>query len=239
MTRWIWTDERIAWLREYAPGHSINEIADEFERRWGWRPSVSSLKNAKVEFNARSRTNGGRFKKGCAGGFTSDEHKQAFLEAGRATRFKKGQMPHNGHKPVGSERVDSYGYTWVKVAMRKKNPGSAHDNWIEKHRLVYEQHYGPVPPDHCILFADHDRSNFDPENLVAVPNRLKATIARMGVEYSDRETLEAVMALAELTQARARAERHPRRCASCGATFEPRFPKQRRCDACLDAAVAS
>lgn len=236
MTRISWTAERVAWLREYAPGHNVHQIADEFERLWGVRPSVSALKNAKVAHGARSYTNAGQFRKGCAGGFKDEDHKRRFLEAGKDRRFKKGQMPHNGHQPIGTERTDRDGYVWVKVAMRKRDPKSAHDNWVEKHRLVYEKHHGPVPAGCCIVFADHDQTNFDPDNLVAVPMRLKPTIARFareGTEYHDRQTLEAVIALAELASRRHRAECRPRPCKQCGAMFTARYPKQRRCDACL------
>jgi len=233
MTRTEWTEERVAWLRSYAPGHSIHQIADEFERLWGYRPSVSTLKNAKVKYNAPSGTNGGQFRKGHAGGFTSEEHKRKFLEAGKATRFKKGQMPHNGHQPIGTERMDRDGYVWVKIAKRKTNPKSAHDNWIEKHRLVYMEHHGEIPEGHVVVFADRDRSNFDPDNLVAVPRGVVTIIAHRGLQYHDRETLEACIMVAMLDHARYKAECRPRPCRECGAMFTARYPHQKRCDDCI------
>ena len=234
MTCISWTAERVAWLKGFAPGHNVHQIADEFERLWGVRPSVSSLKNAKVAHGARSYTNAGQFRKGCAGGFKDENHKRRFLEAGKDRRFKKGQMPHNGHQPIGTERVDAKdGYIWVKVAQRKDDPKSAHDNWKPKHYIVYEQHNGPIPPGCNIVFADRDKRNFDPGNLVAVPRGLWAIISKKRMAYSDADSLRSCMAVAELDRAVHAAECAPRACRACGAEFRPRFARQRTCDACL------
>ncbi len=74
-----------------------------------------------------------------------------------ATEFQKGHMPHN-HKPVGTESLRSDGYVWVKIAEPK--------TWREKHVLIWEAVNGPRPAGHVIIFADGNRLNFDPDNLV-------------------------------------------------------------------------
>ena len=228
-----WTDAERARLAEVAPGRSHDEIREimtaEFGDHFGGSRIGAALKRYGI---TTGRT--GRFEKGCAGGFKSEEHRRAFLEAGKSTRFEKGQMQHNGHQPIGTERVDAKdGYIWIKVAQRKDDPKSAHDNWKPKHYIVYEQHNGPIPPGCNIVFADRDKRNFDPGNLVAVPRGLWAIISKKRMAYSDAGSLRACMAVAELDRAVHAAECAPRACRACGAEFRPRFARQRTCDACL------
>lgn len=68
--------------------------------------------------------------------------------------------------PVGAERVDSQGYTWVKVVTRPSAPFN--EQWRPKHTLLWEQTYGPVPGGHLIAFRDGDRRHVVLENLVCI-----------------------------------------------------------------------
>lgn len=63
--------------------------------------------------------------------------------------------------PIGSEKIDSHGYTQVKVALPH--------TWRMKHYLVWEAAHGPIPADHQIYFIDGDRRNFRLTNLAARP----------------------------------------------------------------------
>lgn len=77
----------------------------------------------------------------------------------RKTCFKKGQKPHNA-KPVGYERKDSrQGYWFVKVA----EPNV----FKPKHRVLWEQHFGPIPSGVNISFIDGNPDNVTIENLRA------------------------------------------------------------------------
>ena len=238
--RTMWPPDRVEWLRGFAPGHNIYEIIDEFERLYGIRMTKCSMKNAKLRYGARSGTNVGQFQKGqepANKGRTWDE--MGVSERARANcrkgQFKKGQMPHNAvDKPIGSERTDPDGYVLVKVAERPTRP-DRNDNWVFKQRLVYEREVGPIPDGHMVVFADHDRLNFDPSNLVVVPRDLWATISRKHIAYWDAESLETAMNIARLVSARHAAQCRPRECRKCGAVFKPRYAHQRMCDACLDA----
>lgn len=242
--RAMWTPERVEWLRAYAPGHDIYEIIDEFERLYGIRLSKGAMKNAKLRYDARSGTNVGQFMKGhepANKGRTWDEiglSEQARANC-RKGQFKKGQIPHNAVGiPVGAKRVDAKdGYTLVKVAEHASEPNK-NDQWRLYHNVVWEEANGiPVPDGHMVVFADHDKANFDPENLVLVPRSLWATISKMGYAYHDRASLEAAMNIARLDRARYAAQLRPRECGCCGAMFKPRHPNQRTCDACLDAGM--
>lgn len=71
----------------------------------------------------------------------------------RKTQFKPGQKPHTW-VPVGSYRINTS--KGVPRLERKMNetPGPNHVRWIPVARLVWEQHNGPIPPKHIIVFAD-------------------------------------------------------------------------------------
>ena len=233
----FWTPEKVEWFRAYVPGRSEREISAEHERLYGEPLTESQIGNAKDRFNVRSGTVGGRFRKGMApankGKTWAEYGTPEGHERSRATQFKKGGMPHNAvDKPIGSERTDPDGYVLVKVAERPSSQ-DRNDNWVLKQRLVYEREVGPIPEGCMIVFADHDKSNFDPGNLVAVPRDLWSAISRRHIAYYDAESLNTAMLIARVDRARYAAQCRPRACKRCGAEFKPRFANQRTCDACL------
>lgn len=105
------------------------------------------------------------------------------------TFFKKGIRPLNT-KPVGYERVNSEGYTEIKVAEGK-------NKFIGKHRLIWEQHNGLVPVGHVIIFADNDKTNFAIENLVCVSRQDLAVRNRYRKKYGV-EIAENIILLSQL-----------------------------------------
>lgn len=77
----------------------------------------------------------------------------------RHTFFQKGNIPVN-HKPIGYERINRDGYVEVKVAEPNK--------FRMKHRVVWEEHFGAIPPGHNVQFRDRNRQNLNPENLYLI-----------------------------------------------------------------------
>ena len=234
----FWTADRLDFMREYVPGHGEGEIMDAFECRFGIRLTRQQVKTGKARAGVKSGTTGGRFVKGQdswnKGKTWEDFMPPESQEQCRATCFKKGNMPHNAAlKPIGYERVDAEGYTWVKTARRKSHPG-CNDNWRQKHHIEWEKAHGePVPADCMIVFANHDKTDFSPKNLVAVPKSIWAVIARNAYPYSDAASLEVCMNLARLKSTIYDATLAPRTCKRCSEEFAPRYPNQRTCDACL------
>jgi hypothetical protein len=234
----IWTDAEKALLTEIAPGRTTAEIqrimTGEFGDPFGGKRIAAALKRYGISTGVDSR-----FKKGnepANKGRTWDEmgYTPEQQERMRATQFKPGHLPHNASQPIGTERVDAKdGYVYVKVAERKIDPRSAHDNWKPKHHLVYEQAHGAIPEGCNVVFADRDRRNFDPANLVAVPRKLWSTITKRKLAYHDADSLRAAMGVARLDQAVHDARSAPRACKACGCEFKPRFVRQRTCDGCL------
>lgn len=232
-----WSAEMDEFFASIVPGHMECEIRELFHERFGIMLTEAQIGNNKRKLNVKSGTKGGCFKKGQTPhnkGKTWDEVGiSAEAQArSRATCFKKGNIPHNADgKEIGYERVSKDGYVEVKV--KDGIQEEANENFRMKHHLVYEEAYGEIPEGHQIVFADRDKRNFDPENLVAVPRKLWVRIAQQSIPYWDRASLETAIIRARLTNARSEAEKRKRPCRKCGCDFSPRYSKQKTCDVCL------
>lgn len=126
------------------------------------------------------------------------------------TRFKKGFTPWNkgmktGLKPTNgfkkwnrtwhtkelySERLDKEGYTIIKIAEPNE--------WMRKHRWIWEQKYGEIPENHVIIFADGNKENFDIENLILVSRAELAILVRCRLISSISELTKSGVAVAKL-----------------------------------------
>ena len=223
------------FIRELGEDHSQTEVIQEFKKRFGVDLTLYQYKNRKHKLGVVSKGNAGWFKPG-HGGFFSEEHKRAFVEGGKNTRFKKGNIPYNAKdKPVGFERLTKDGYIEVKIADHPSHK-DCNDNWRAKHLLIWEREHGKrIPPKHAVLFADGDKRNLDPENLVLVSRRQLMMINRLRIPYYDRESLEAAMAVADLHLAVSDVRKRPKKCKVCGSEFVPEYPHQARCRPCIDA----
>ena len=210
MPRRFWTEEMDAWFVAFVPGHTEPEISAECERVFGFPLNEGQIGNAKFRLGVKSGTHGGQFKKGSIPpnkGKTWDEmgYTPELRERMRATQFKKGGVPHNAYHRLLDEKTDEYG-EWVYV--RPRNATKSVDFWISKQRFVWMQANGRDWPEGCrAVFADHDNTNYDPENIVPVPKDIYPIVqgaVRNQMEWHDRETLELAIVSARVTQARAR-----------------------------------
>lgn len=236
MVRWREHPEYGEFLREYIPGHQESEISAAFAERFGVTLNRSQIENQKHLLGVKSGTNGGRYQKGRTaenkGKRWSEYMPPESQERSRATQFGRGNMPHNT-VPLGTERVTRDGYIEVKVAMRPSGR-KAHDNWVSKQRLVWERTHGQHVPDGCmVVFADGDKRNFDPDNLVLETKVQHCMITTHRIDYADAETHATACAIADLSLAIGEASKHERKCKMCGRAFRPRYKRQRTCDTCL------
>lgn len=108
------------------------------------------------------------------------------------TMFKKGNIPANA-RAIGSERVDKNGYILIKIQDGHKN-----ENWIRKHRYLYEQKYGKVPKGYKVIFADGNNRNFDLNNLIVVSDAEELIMNRNNLFKEDTELTKAGVAVAKL-----------------------------------------
>lgn len=237
VVRWSERPEMVEFMLEIIPGHTEREVRDAFRERFGVELNGSQVGNFKSRHGVRSGTHGGRFARGDEpankGRPWSEWMPEASAERCRSTQFRAGQLPHNTRE-VGEERLTKDGYVEVHVAQRRSE--RANDQWVLKQRLVWERANGrELGAGEVVLFADGDKRNFDPGNLVAVTRAENIGLQRIGRSYCDRETLMAALEVVRLNATVSKAERRPRRCRECGREFVPRFKRQARCDGCIRA----
>jgi hypothetical protein len=70
--------------------------------------------------------------------------------------------------------------------------------WKLKHKLIYEQHYGPLPKGGVILFADGNRSNFNIDNLILTTQREMMAMNKHQFCSKDPELTKTGMAIVRL-----------------------------------------
>lgn len=82
------------------------------------------------------------------------------IEKTKATRFKKGHIPHNtkGGNGTISIRQDSSGRFYKHIRVEK-------GVWELYHRFLWEQERGAIPNDMIVAFKDQDSLNVTIENL--------------------------------------------------------------------------
>ena len=103
---------------------------------------------------------------------------------------KKGNRPPN-YVPVGTINYTTDGYPKEKIGEPNQ--------WVLKHRKVWEEHHGPIPKGHSIVFLDGDRTNYDITNLACLS---KNEIARMNQNHlftSNADLTKSGIGLTKLT----------------------------------------
>ena len=157
------TPEQHAWLERNAAGRTRPELSALLQSEWSVEMTVAQVHSYLQNHKIRTGVNA-RFKPGVA-----------------SYRPPKGRRASPGTefnwKPVGSERVNVDGYVEIKV----KEPRT----WRLKHQIIWEQQHGPRPKGHAIIFADGDRLNLSPDNLLLVSRHALLVLNRLGLMGQD------------------------------------------------------
>ena len=93
------------------------------------------------------------------------------IEKTKATRFKKGQLPHNtigvknGDVRIRTNYKDLNGksYKWIRIAR---------GNWVPLHRFIWEGVYGPLSERAVLRFIDGNQMNCSIDNLKLIDRKL-------------------------------------------------------------------
>lgn len=150
-----YTDEMRKFIEVNYIGIGNQELADRFNKEFDEDITRTQMSAYKKRHGLHSGLTG-YFKKGNMPQNKGKKMPPDVYAKAAPTMFKKGHMPHN-HKPVGSERISKDGYLEVKIAEPK--------HWKQKQKIVWEEHYGPVPKGSVVIFLDGNKRNFDIENL--------------------------------------------------------------------------
>lgn len=99
--------------------------------------------------------------------------------------------------PVGSELINR-GVVHIKIARNK---------WVPKHRYLWEQANGPLPKGSIIIFANNDKRDFSPENLICITRRELAYMNKQKYNTDLPETKEAAILLSKIGLKRSELQR--------------------------------
>ena len=162
-----WKPEQLFMLRWLYPDFKADEVAQCIGRSVGsvHRKAVlleigkseafkASFASGRIQaVNTDPRMLATRFKPGHKTWNEGVKGSTGLHENCRKTQFKPGQKPHTT-QPVGSYRVNvTKGIPRLERKMND-NPGPNHVRWIPVTRLVWEQHHGPIPQKHIVIFKD-------------------------------------------------------------------------------------
>lgn len=156
------SDEELEFIKENVKGKTSNELMEIFNQKFNRNLTRKQIIYVK---------------------------KVNKLRSGIDTKFSKGSQPHN-YKHIGSEFVDSQGYTWIKIA----NP----NEWIHKSLFVYEQAYGKIPKGYSVIFLNGNRGDHSINNLKLVRNKEKLVMKNKHLFYENKELTKTGILIAEI-----------------------------------------
>ncbi|WKE65039.1 HNH endonuclease signature motif containing protein [Gallaecimonas kandeliae] len=192
MAAFNYTRQQIAWLAVRA--HLDRKYLTQcFNLHFGTNLSVSAIKGTcKRHGIMTGRT--GCFEKGNS---PHNAGVKGWQAGGRSaeTRFKKGDQPSNW-APIGSERLCD-GYLQRKMT----DTGYPPADWVEVHRLLWEEHHGPIPDKHVVTFKDGDKANITLDNLELISRAEHAMRNKMGFGSYPEELKPAVATLVKVKAA--------------------------------------
>lgn len=186
------SNEQDKFLRENVRGLTNQELTDLINKKYHTNFTINQIRGYKNNHHILSGLNC-RFQKGHKpvnkGKKWNDYLTKEQQEKLKETMFKKGHRPAN-YRPVGSERINCYGYIEIKV----KDPNI----WRLKHQVVYEGKFGPIPKGFKVIFKDKNRLNLDIENLALVSNNEEFILNQENLIYASKELTEAGILVAKL-----------------------------------------
>lgn len=184
-----WPEGMYEYVRDNSYGVESKDLAKMVNERFGLNLSPQNMK-AYCQRMGIKRGLTGWFQKGHAPGNKgvkqADYCSPEALERSKASQFKKGHKPVN-QLPVGSIRVNSYGY----MLRKKQMEGSQWERWEFLHRAIWEEHNGSIPPGMIVTFIDGDKMNCSIDNLMLVTRSENMMLTHMGLRSEDPDLTEA------------------------------------------------
>lgn len=189
MTRHLFSAEEDALICELYPDTSTKVIAQRLRRtveavygaaaRRGLRKSAEYLAGP-LACRLRRGDNVGkatRFKPGTVPP-NKGQRRPGYAPGRMAeTQFKPGirqGIAAENWCPIGTIRPDTDGCLRIKVREGRKGEAYGFGNveiWPQLHRRLWEQHHGPIPPNHVVALKDGDQANVVIENLECISRK--------------------------------------------------------------------
>lgn len=182
----IWSEEEKEYLKKITPGNYHKKIQELMNKKFKLDLTTNQIKGAIGRCKLNTGITG-QFKKGHTP--TNKGVKGIINEGSKKTWFKKGNESIN-YKSLGSERIRGDGYIEIKVA-------EPHE-WKLKHRVIWEEHNGPIPEKHNVIFGDSDKSNFGINNLILVSKKQLLTLNRNNLIQNDADLTRTGLIIADI-----------------------------------------
>ena len=184
----LFTPEQEEFIRSNVLGIGNEELANMVNERFGLNITKKQMKRWKNNHHVSSGLTG-RFEKGHVPDNKGKKMSKEQYEKCEKSMFRKGNIPHN-HRQIGSERINVYGYTEVKVAEPNK--------WRPKHQVIWEREHGAIPKQHVIIFADGNKQNFDLDNLICVSRKELIRLNKNQMTLTNKEVTQAYIGIVKL-----------------------------------------
>ncbi|MDR2490256.1 MAG: HNH endonuclease [Spirochaetaceae bacterium] len=179
-----YTTKQVEFLERVIPTRRPSEVVVLFNKCFG-----TNLKECHIKsFMDNRKIRNGRDTRFMPGGIPYNKGiKRASVSP--ATEFKKGNRPFNW-RPVGSERINKYGYVEIKTAEPR--------TWKTKHQVIWEEKNGALPKGHVIIFADGNKLNMRLSNLLLVSRRELVVMNKFRLISNDRILTEIGKSVADI-----------------------------------------
>lgn len=194
MSKHNWTEEEKQFLRDNIKGRLKKELLEMFYENFGIKLSPSQLSSMIKKLGITSGVNT-QFKKGLIPHNKGMKMEIDIYSKCQPTMFKPGNKPKNTDS-VGTEKLLSDGYVWVKIDDKPKVPKK--ENWRQKHKLLWEQEYGPVPDGSVVIFKDGDPTHIELDNLECVTRSQLLILNKKKLIHSNKQISETGIAVAKL-----------------------------------------
>lgn len=180
------------YIRGIARGREAAEIAAAVSEHFGIQFSVTQCRAYKKNHGIRSGLDC-RFRKGRVPSNKGKKMGSRQYEKCRATMFRKGNVPAN-RMQAGELTHTTDGYLIRKV----QEQGTQRERFEFVHRAVWEEHNGPVPEGKMVSFLDGNRDNCDIANLVLIGKDENMELNRSRLRSGDAGLTEAGINVARL-----------------------------------------
>lgn len=177
--------EQYQWLKDHCQGLTYKDQQKQVLDKFGVQLTLDQVKNMRSRWRMNSGLTG-QYRKGCV---PWNKGMKGLHIGGEATQFKKGQRSWNT-KPAGYESIDQDGFVHFKP------PGARKMTY--KHRWVWEQAHGPIPPSHVLAFLDGDKTNCSLDNLILLPRGVHARMCQRHLYSDDPEKTKSGILVAKL-----------------------------------------
>lgn len=185
--KYDYSEEKVKFLQDNVKGISLKELTIRFNKKFNSSLSEDEIARMKRKLKLTSGIDT-RFKKGQVSWNKGRKMSPEQYDKCKKTMFQKGNL--SNARPVGDERINLEGYTYIKIMQPNK--------WKLKHRVLWEEKYGAIPKGYNLIFADGDKGNFNLDNLILVSDAELFILNQKGLYKKDKNLTKAGVTVAKV-----------------------------------------